>query len=144
MVFTVLHAFSVFRVSRVLYHGSHFGVIAVCFGHLLRLHCVCSAFGAALAVQACVAVLFRTSGHCGAAGFRGGHGLRASLTAHFRAGAMRCMGLTDSHIRSVICREKSAGGSGCTLERAVVWAARRRPIWQPRSGSISTNFRHCL
>ena len=76
-----------------------------------------------------------------AAGLRGGHGLRG-IHPHFRAlWVPRIIAWGSLTHTSVICREKSVGGSGCSLERAVVWAARRRPIWQPRSRSVSTNFR---
>ena len=81
------------------------------------------------------------SRHCEPQEQPGGHALRGTHTLQGFVRTMHCVGRTDSHIS--ICRENSVGGSGCR-ERAIVWAARHRPIWQPRSGSVSTNFRHCL
>ena len=54
--------------------------------------------------------------------------MRCVVSLTLQGCAMHCMGLTDSHIRSVICREKSVGGSGCSLDRSIVWQQDTDPL----------------
>ena len=127
----------VFHAFHVVFRASRASVTEAIQASCAHFCCCCSLLSRRTSgLCGGVAVLFRTSGRamrCMGQGCRASWGPRVawdSLTLQGFVGATHyCMGLTDSHIRSVICREKSVGGSGCSLERAIVWAARHRPIW---------------